>query len=92
MITFDDGSPTIMKLAAPILDDFCLPATFYISSGLIGTNKLFWVDRMKVALNQNKFLKLRSDGMKENIFLIGDRVSRTKTVSEIRNLLQVGTC
>lgn len=43
-ITFDDGFKNNISIAAPILDKLQLPATFYVSTGLINTNSLFWVD------------------------------------------------
>jgi|SRR5450432_262344 peptidoglycan/xylan/chitin deacetylase (PgdA/CDA1 family) len=36
-ITFDDGCETDLLLAAPILKEFGFGATFYITSGLVGT-------------------------------------------------------
>lgn len=53
-ITFDDGFKNNFEIAAPILDDFNFKATFYITSGLIGTNKLFWVDQLENSINHYK--------------------------------------
>src|SRR5574343_1136034 len=40
-ITFDDGFENNYTVAAPILDMLKLPATFYITSGIINENKMF---------------------------------------------------
>jgi peptidoglycan/xylan/chitin deacetylase (PgdA/CDA1 family) len=37
VITFDDGCETDLLAAAPILNDFAFGATFYITSGLVGS-------------------------------------------------------
>ena len=34
------------KIAAPILDDFKIPATFYVCAGVINTKKMFISDRI----------------------------------------------
>lgn len=51
-ITFDDGFANNYEVAAPILADFDLPATFYVSSGIINTGLMFWVDVLEDCLNR----------------------------------------
>lgn len=41
-ITFDDGYADNLLEALPILEEVGLPATFFITSGAIGTAQLFW--------------------------------------------------
>ncbi|MBN1209685.1 MAG: polysaccharide deacetylase family protein [Myxococcaceae bacterium] len=41
-ITFDDGYRNNLRLAAPILRHYRVPATLFISTGLIGTNQWMW--------------------------------------------------
>lgn len=53
-ITFDDGFANNHDVAAPILDDFDLPATFYISTGVINTDLMFWVDILEDSLNRTE--------------------------------------
>ncbi|WP_201096055.1 polysaccharide deacetylase family protein [Thiocystis minor] len=43
-ITFDDGYRDNFENAAPILERFGLPATFFVASGFIGTNDVAWWD------------------------------------------------
>lgn len=49
-ITFDDGFENNLSVAAPILDDFHLPATFYITTGFIEHNWMSWIDRIEWAV------------------------------------------
>ncbi|MBK1644861.1 hypothetical protein CKO25_09410 [Thiocapsa imhoffii] len=44
-ITFDDGYRDNHDQAAPILDRLGLPATFFVTTGFIGTDQLTWWDR-----------------------------------------------
>jgi peptidoglycan/xylan/chitin deacetylase (PgdA/CDA1 family) len=46
-ITFDDGFVDNYTNAAPLLEWFELPATFYITSGAIRNPKLFWWDELQ---------------------------------------------
>ena len=50
VITFDDGYADNAKNALPILEEFDVPATFFISTGHIGTTKEFWWDRLETIL------------------------------------------
>ncbi len=42
VLTFDDGYRNNLVLAAPILRHYGVPATFFITTGLIGTNQWMW--------------------------------------------------
>ncbi len=53
-ITFDDGFANNHEVAAPALIDFNLPATFYVSSGVINTNLMFWVDVLEDCINRTQ--------------------------------------
>lgn len=46
-ITFDDGYIDNFTVAKPFLEKYCLPATFFISSGNIGTEKEYWWDELE---------------------------------------------
>ncbi len=45
-ITFDDGFKDNFDNAAPVLQKHKLPTTFFIATGLIGTNNMFWWDAL----------------------------------------------
>ena len=46
VITFDDGYADNAREALPILEEVGVPATFFISTGLIGTPQQFWWDEL----------------------------------------------
>ncbi len=53
-ITFDDGYLDNYEIALPILDKYNVPATFYITSGAIETDYVFWYIRLRYAFWQSK--------------------------------------
>ena len=50
-VTFDDGFRNNYTVAAPILEECRVPATFYITSGIINTDIMFWVDELEDCMN-----------------------------------------
>ncbi len=49
-ITFDDGYADNLQAAAPLLVRNGLPATFFVTSGAIGSQREFWWDRLERCL------------------------------------------
>ncbi|GKY88149.1 polysaccharide deacetylase family protein [Sinisalibacter aestuarii] len=49
-ITFDDGFRNNATVALPVLEEFGLPATIFLSTGFIGTQKTTWAARVTRAL------------------------------------------
>jgi peptidoglycan/xylan/chitin deacetylase (PgdA/CDA1 family) len=58
-ITFDDGFANNLKVAAPVLDDLKIPATFYVTSDFIDSNRMSWIDRIEWAVEQRAAAELR---------------------------------
>lgn len=55
-ITFDDGYADNFVEALPILEEVGVPATFFISTGNIGTDHEFWWDQMERVLLRSQRL------------------------------------
>jgi peptidoglycan/xylan/chitin deacetylase (PgdA/CDA1 family) len=74
IITIDDGYKSNYALAYPILKEFDIPATIFLTTDFIDNNNFLWVDRLEYAINktdQDKLHFLR-DG-KEYNFPLKDR-------------------
>lgn len=49
-ITFDDGFENNLTVAAPVLLEQKVPATFYVTTGLVDSNLMAWIDRIEYAV------------------------------------------
>ncbi len=48
-ITFDDGFLNDRTTALPVLESLRLPATVFLATGVIGTDRVLWPDRLQLA-------------------------------------------
>lgn len=51
-ITFDDGWVDTFNNAYPLLMEFKIPATVFLATGFIGTDRLFWPEELSFLLQQ----------------------------------------
>lgn len=51
MITFDDGYRSCHDVALPILRALGIPATFFIATGFVARRRLYWWERIALALH-----------------------------------------
>jgi peptidoglycan/xylan/chitin deacetylase (PgdA/CDA1 family) len=62
-ITFDDGFENNLSVAAPVLEELAVPATFYVTTGFVQSNGMSWIDRIEAvveaALSRAQTLRLR---------------------------------
>lgn len=88
-VTFDDSYKNIRDTALPILKKYGIPATFFISTGFIGTNKRFWTDRVEHIINLTKInsFNLAFNGQ-DSYFDLSSREFRIRAVIEIKGLLK----
>lgn len=54
IVSFDDGFKNNKTIAAPVLDHLGIPSVFYISTGVIDNNKMFWVDIIEQCIQFSK--------------------------------------
>ena len=57
-ITFDDGFANNFEVAAPILAEFNIPATFYVTTGFVESKIRSWPDLIEAALEESPSFEL----------------------------------
>jgi len=59
-VTFDDGFENNYSVAAPILRELAIPATFYITTNFVENNQMSWIDRVEYCMegSESGVLKL----------------------------------
>ena len=84
-ITFDDGFKNNIEVAAPILDNYNFEATFYVTSGLINTNNLFWVDQLENSINsfEGDHIKIMIKG-EASEFSTKSKKNKIETLNKIK--------
>ncbi len=53
-VSFDDGYADNLHLAAPLLESLRIPATVFLNTDFVGTDRLFWWERLGEALRASR--------------------------------------
>lgn len=61
VITFDDGWQDNYQYAFPVLQQYGLPATIFLATDYIGTDRWFWPDQVMYLLEESKELMSRKE-------------------------------
>ncbi|WP_326940186.1 polysaccharide deacetylase family protein [Actimicrobium sp. GrIS 1.19] len=86
-ITFDDGYQNNALVAAPALADFNMSAAFFLTSGLIGTTRCIWTDRLEMLLDQTAQQSLQVSGHGLTLPL-RDQVEKRRALSRLKRLFK----
>jgi peptidoglycan/xylan/chitin deacetylase (PgdA/CDA1 family) len=84
-ITFDDGFRNNHTIAAPVLDELNIPATFYICAGIVDTDLMFWVDELEDCINrcEASSIKLRLEASAQE-YALDSRDQRQSALNSIK--------
>lgn len=77
-VTFDDGYADNFHNALPVLEKYNIPATFFVSTENLGTNKLFWWDILE------GIFRIRRQGAVR----LGQREFSSKNLNEAHSFLR----
>jgi peptidoglycan/xylan/chitin deacetylase (PgdA/CDA1 family) len=87
VVTFDDGFANNYSVAAPVLDDFRVPAAFYVTTGFVETNGMSWIDRIERVVESAPDQTLRVD-WSDTAFQLGDEDSRIDFLEAVRTYVK----
>lgn len=89
VMTFDDGDPTIVEHALPILDGLGLRAVAFVCPGLIDTSDAFWWEVI-VEAHQLGAHEMRDGSPVPTVETLKgiDDPTRRKVVTEVRSIIQ----
>lgn len=82
-VTFDDGFENNYSVAAPILKDLGVPATFYVTTGFVQNNAMSWIDRIEYCIEQRPSGSILLPWRSQPIVFSG-REARIEMLEEIR--------
>src|SRR3990172_7617943 len=86
-VTFDDGFENNYSVAFPILRRHGVPATFFLSTGFIGSSRVFWVDKLEYLLNEAAVNAFESAVLGRE-FLLASLERRAAALREIKGALK----
>lgn len=86
-ITFDDGFENNLSVAAPILMNLEIPATFYVTTSFIDQNAMSWIDRIEWCFDRVERATLTMP-WRSSPLAIGDDETKIAALSEIRTQIK----
>lgn len=75
VVTFDDGHADNFTNAFPVLREFNVPATIFLTTDYIGSERTFWFDHVANLLLRLDIDRLHVPGLEE-VFVLNDHESR----------------
>lgn len=91
VITFDDGYENNFLVAAPALAECGMPASFFLATGYIGTDRLVWSDRLEVMLDRTdcSTVRLPADLGEMSIRTLAEK---RQVLARIKSILKSQAC
>ena len=81
-ITFDDGFLNNKSVAAKILADLSIPATFYVTTEFIEKNNMSWIDQIEFAVEFSECSEIYVEALGK--FLIDNPKSKIEFLEHVR--------
>jgi peptidoglycan/xylan/chitin deacetylase (PgdA/CDA1 family) len=84
-VTFDDGFENNLTVAAPVLADLGVPATFYVTTDFVQRNRMSWIDRIEWALERTPKGRLRLPWGERTFATAAERI---RLLQEVRSVVK----
>ena len=84
VVTFDDGFWNNLTVAAPILSDFGVPATFFVTSDFIDLGSMSWVDLIEAAVATTSLASVSCPHPIEGSYGLATREERVNFMNLVR--------
>jgi peptidoglycan/xylan/chitin deacetylase (PgdA/CDA1 family) len=83
-VTFDDGFENNYSTAYPILKQYNVPATFFLATGFIGKERVFWVDKLEYLLNETPqgTIELKMLGNRHPLRSLEEREAAVRSIKQ----------
>ena len=88
VITFDDGFENNYTVAYPLLKEFNLPVTIFLTTDLIGKHQMLWPDKLFVLFLETKVKEIDLSNFGLNIFDLTSVEARQESFNLISNQLK----
>jgi peptidoglycan/xylan/chitin deacetylase (PgdA/CDA1 family) len=89
-ITFDDGYADNLIYALPLLEEMEIPATFFVSTGFVGTAEEFWWDELgRIVLGDRPFPETfeLNDSLLKKVWSTGSASERRMLFGDLHGLM-----
>ena len=87
-ITFDDSFKNVCDVALPVLKKYDLPATFFITTGFVETDRIFWVDQVEHMINYSKCTILELTLSAKTFFPVLTKEGKLNSMNTIKAFLK----
>jgi peptidoglycan/xylan/chitin deacetylase (PgdA/CDA1 family) len=84
-VTFDDGFEGVYELALPVLERLHLPATVYLVTDLVDSDRTVWFARLHQALTETSSAAVTHRGVR---FPLSDAGARSSSSARLQELLK----
>ena len=81
-ITFDDGYRNNVEVALPALERHGLPATIFLTTGVLGGDRALWPSRLNIALMATQCHELEWRGTAVSLGNVGERAAALARLQE----------
>ncbi len=86
-VTFDDGFENNLSIAAPILYDFNIPATIYVTTEFVEKNAMSWIDRIEFVLENTSSKTIYAHWLDKKIDIKNNQ-TKIKFLNSVRNFVK----